>query len=121
MGPLAFAVGSHEFTYGRDLAISDESEALIQRALMDQHFPYEDMPFDLGEVSFHYGWTFHRADANTTSQARRVMTMIYIDEEMRLASPANANQQRDWETWCPGVEVGALINSPLNPVLYHAA
>ncbi len=120
MGPLAFAAGSHEYTYGRDLAISDESEKEIQRGLAAQHYPYEDTAFDLGEVSFHYGWTFHRADANVTAQPRRVMTIITMDEEMRLKAPANANQQRDWESWCPGVEIGALIDSPMNPVIYHA-
>lgn len=118
MGPLAFAAGSQRFTFGRDLPISDESEAQIERALLDQHFPYVDSPFDLGEVSFHYGWTFHRADANTTDTARRVMTIIYMDAEMRLATPQNANQQQDWDTWCPGAHVGEVIATPLNPVLY---
>ena len=120
MGPLAFAAGSHHFTFGRDLEISDESEAQIERALMAQHFPYVDDPFDLGEVSFHYGWTFHRADPNTTREARKVMTIIYMDEAMHLKAPENKPQQNDWNTWCPGVKVGALIDSPLNPVLYHA-
>jgi len=120
MGPLAFAAGSHEFKFGRDMAISDDSEREIQRALTEQHFPYVDTSFDLGEVSFHYGWTYHRADANITNRPRRVMTIIYMDELMRLQAPVNQNQQRDWASWCPGVQVGALIDSPLNPVLYHA-
>ncbi len=120
MGPLAFAAGSQRFTYGRDLEISDESEAKIERALLDQHFPYVDDPFELGEVSFHYGWTFHRADPNTTPQPRKVMTIIYMDEQMRLKAPENKAQQNDWNSWCPGVKVGALIDSPLNPVIYHA-
>ncbi|MCL4506794.1 MAG: phytanoyl-CoA dioxygenase family protein [Chloroflexi bacterium] len=120
MGPLSYAAGSHRFPYGRDKAISDESEAVIQQALESRHFPYIDDPFDLGDVSFHYGWTFHRADGNVTDRPRRVMTIIYMDAEMRLQAPVNQNQQNDWDTWCPGVSIGEAIDSPLNPVLYSA-
>lgn len=120
MGPLAFSVGSHRFQTGRDLEISDESEARISKALLEQKLPMEESAFDLGEVSFHYGWTFHRAGANTTTEPRRVMTIIYMDDDMRLAPPANQNQQNDWDTWLPGVKVGEVAASPLNPVLYRA-
>jgi hypothetical protein len=47
-----------------------------------------------------------------------VMTMIYMDADMRLAQPVNHMQQNDWDTWCPGAVVGEVINSPINPVLY---
>ncbi len=117
MGPLSFAAGSHQFTVGRDLAISDDSEKIIQEALKARHFPYVEEPFDLGEVSFHYGWTFHRAGPNTTPHPRRVMTIIYIDVDMRLAPPVNQSQQNDWNRWCPGAEIGEIINSPMNPVM----
>jgi ectoine hydroxylase-related dioxygenase (phytanoyl-CoA dioxygenase family) len=119
MGPLAFAEGSHRFTYGRDLKISDESEAKIQKALSDESYPYVQEPFDLGEVSFHYGWTFHRAEGNQTDRPREVMTVIYMDVDMRLKEPENENQVRDREGCCPGVEVGEIIDSVENPVLYE--
>jgi hypothetical protein len=38
---------------------------------------------------------------------------------MKLKAPENQNQQNDWDTWCPGAQVGAVINSPLNPVIYE--
>jgi len=41
-------------------------------------------PFEFGEVSFHSGWTFHRADGNATSVPREVFTIIYIDEVRTL-------------------------------------
>lgn len=119
MGPLAFADTSHKHKFGRDLAISDESESQIQKALEKLKLPYIDAPFDLGEVSFHYGWTFHRAGPNTTQTPRRVMTIIYIDVDMCLAPPVNNNQQHDWERWCPGCEIGEIIKSPINPVMYE--
>jgi hypothetical protein len=46
------------------------------------------------------------------------MTIIYMDSEMRLVEPKNKNQQADWDTWCPGAEVGKVIATELNPVLY---
>ena len=118
MGPMEFSAGSHQIQEGRALAISDESETLIENRLRVTDFPHIIEAFDLGEVSFHSGWVFHRAGANTTDQIRRVMTVIYMDKEMRLKTPENEGQQNDWDTWCPGVSIGAVIDSPLNPVLY---
>jgi ectoine hydroxylase-related dioxygenase (phytanoyl-CoA dioxygenase family) len=118
MGPLAFYAGSQAFTLGRDLGISDESEQQIT-SLMEAHgFPIVDEPFDIGEVSFHSGWTFHRAGANTTADPRSVMTIIYMDEDMRLKAPDSPAQQEDWEKWCPGAVPGELIRTAKNPLLY---
>lgn len=120
MGPVAFAAKSHHFESGRNLEISDESEQRIQATLDEQKFENVEQPFEIGEVSFHYGWTFHRAGPNTTTNPRKVMTIIYMDEEMRLSAPGNEHQKIDWEVFCPGINVGELIDSPLNPVLYSA-
>jgi ectoine hydroxylase-related dioxygenase (phytanoyl-CoA dioxygenase family) len=118
MGPLAFCEKSHRFQIGRDLEISDESELTLKQAL--NTFNLEEGAFDLGEVSFHAGWTFHRAGANTTDHPREVMTIIYMDEDMRLVAPKNKNQIADIERWCPGVQVGDVVASPLNPVIYSS-
>jgi ectoine hydroxylase-related dioxygenase (phytanoyl-CoA dioxygenase family) len=119
MGPLEFSAGSHQIVEGRELAIGDESETVIQQRLRVTDFKHVIEPFDLGEVSFHSGWVFHRAGANTTNQVRRVMTIIYMDRDMRLKNPENQNQIADWNTWCPGAVVGEVINSPINPILYQ--
>ncbi|RHW19295.1 phytanoyl-CoA dioxygenase [Sphingomonas gilva] len=119
MGPLAFFAGSQTVEFGRDLGISDESERAITEDMQRQGFPIVDAPFDLGEVSFHLGWTFHRAGANRSVRPRSVMTVIYMDRDMRLKAPTNEMQQADWERWCPGAEVGAIIDTPKNPVLYE--
>lgn len=120
MGPLAFYAGSHRKEIGRDLPISDESEREISAAMEAEGFPVIDAPFALGEVSFHRGWTFHRAGPNRSERPRSVMTVIYMDADMRLKSPANEQQRVDWERWCPGARVGETIDTPLNPVLYEA-
>ena len=118
MGPLEFSAGSHQIVSGRELQIGDDSETRIGEKLRLTDFQHVIEPFDLGEVSFHSGWVFHRAGANITDQTRKVMTVIYMDKEMVLEQPTNKNQENDWHTWCPGARVGEVIDSQLNPVLY---
>jgi ectoine hydroxylase-related dioxygenase (phytanoyl-CoA dioxygenase family) len=119
LGPLEFSAKSQQLQEGRTLKISDDSEAVIQKKLTLNDFKKVVEPFDIGEISFHNGWLFHRAGANQTSEMRCVMTVIYMDKDMRLAAPLNENQQNDWDTWCPGARVGEVIDTPLNPVLYE--
>jgi ectoine hydroxylase-related dioxygenase (phytanoyl-CoA dioxygenase family) len=119
MGPLEFSAGSHHIVEGRELAIGDESEAIIQQRLRVTDFKHVIESFDVGEVSFHSGWVFHRAGANSTRDVRKVMTVIFMDRDMKLKNPENKNQINDWNTWCPGAVVGEIINSPINPVLYQ--
>ena len=118
MGPLAFAEKSQSVEIGRDLEISDESEAVLADELQRQQFNVNDTPFALGEVSFHAGWTFHRAGPNTADVPRRVMTMIYIDQEQRVVPPRNPYQQADLEKWLGNVPAGSPANGPLNPVVF---
>jgi len=118
LGPLEFSAGSHQIVEGRDLEIGDESEMIIQQKLKITNFEHVIEAFDLGEISFHSGWVFHRAGANTTNDMRKVMTVIYMDKDMILKNPENKNQINDWHTWCPGATIGEVINTPLNPVLY---
>jgi ectoine hydroxylase-related dioxygenase (phytanoyl-CoA dioxygenase family) len=104
MGPLEFSAGSHVIVEGRELRVTD--------------FKHVVEAFDLGEISFHSGWVFHRAGANTTDEMRKVMTIIYMDKDMVLKNPENKNQEHDWNTWCPNAKIGAVIDTPLNPIVY---
>lgn len=116
MGPLAFCPRSHRLAEGRDLAIGDESEEKLSERLAT--YGCVEEPFAPGDVSFHSGWTFHRAGPNRSDRMREVFTIIYMDAEMRLATPRNANQELDRAAFCPDVAVGDVVASPLNPVLY---
>ena len=119
LGPVEFSAKSQQLQEGRTLKISDDSENYIQKKLTLNDFKKVVEPFETGEVSFHSGWIFHRAGANATKSMRKVMTVIYMDKDMRLKAPDNDNQQADWDTWCPGAVVGELIDTPLNPILYQ--
>jgi ectoine hydroxylase-related dioxygenase (phytanoyl-CoA dioxygenase family) len=118
MGPLGFYAGSQGVAFGRDLGISDESEATISANMARHGFAFEVGPFDLGEVSFHLGWTFHKAGANTSSRPRSVMTIIYMDADMRLLPVLNAIQANDRDQWCPGAREGEVIDTRKNPVIW---
>ena len=118
MGPLEFSARSHKITEGRDLSIGDESENFITKRLRVTDFEHVIESFDAGEISFHSGWVFHRAGANSTNNTRKVMTIIYMEKDMILKNPENQNQINDWNTWCPGAKIGEVIDSPINPILY---
>ena len=68
MGPLCFGRGSHRKRIGRDLEISAESEQQIRDAVRKEKIDEVQEPFALGDVSFHLGWTLHRAGPNTTTE-----------------------------------------------------
>ncbi|HEY4354963.1 MAG TPA: phytanoyl-CoA dioxygenase family protein [Acidobacteriaceae bacterium] len=116
LGPLTFCEKSQHLQFGRDVAVSDKSELTLTDAL--EAFSKDETGYEFGDVSFHAGWTFHRAGANATERPREVMTMIYMDEDIKLIEPINEHQIHDRESWCPGVEVGETVASALNPVLY---
>ena len=118
MGPLSFSAGSHRLELGRDLPIGEESERVVATLLAERELPYVEEPFELGDVSFHYGWTFHRAPANTTTEPRRVQTVIYVDADATIAEPTSDAQRKDLERWLAGSGPGRLATGPLNPVLY---
>lgn len=116
-GPLSFARGSASYALGRGLSISDESESQLKAAMAN--YPYESTAFALGDVSFHSGWTYHHAGPNETNHDREAFTIIYIDKAATLTGLTTPFRQYDARTWCPGIKPGALINSPLNPILFE--
>jgi ectoine hydroxylase-related dioxygenase (phytanoyl-CoA dioxygenase family) len=117
MGPLAFAEASQTVEIGRDKHISDESEAILAAAL--KQFNINESPFELGEVSFHAGWTYHRAGANISNRPRKVMTMIYMDKDIRIAEPNSEYRKKDWQAWLDMKPPGSIADGYLNPVVYQ--
>jgi hypothetical protein len=120
LGPLTFAAGSHRSTRGRELAISDESEARLDAFVAEAGYRIDDSPYAVGDVSFHAGWTIHRAPPNTGATPRRVMTVIYMDAAITVTRPANPHQANDLAAWLDGRPAGSLADGPLNPVLWQA-
>ncbi len=121
MGPLEFSRGSHKLEIGRDLGISDESEAVMQERLKSANFETDRSAYALGDVSYHLGWTFHRASPNVSSTPRRVMTVVYVDADIRATPPKSREHEDSYRVSFPGVQPGELLDTPLNPVLWSRA
>jgi len=119
MGPLEFGKRSHQMNIAREIEISDESEAIIAGAVDRYKIQTTFEPYELGEVSFHLGWTLHRAGGNTTDQARKVHTIIYMEEDQRLTDPANHFQEADWKKWTPTSKIAGVMKDAKNPLLYR--
>lgn len=118
MGPLSFARSSHRMPLGRDLPIGDESEQILQGLLADRHYDVVEQPYRPGEASYHLGWTFHRASPNTSTWPRGVMTVIYLDADIRLNDNVQDTHPGLIDRWFPGCVPGGVAESPQTPVLY---
>ncbi len=118
MGPLAFAAGSHRAMPEQavNLAISEQSEQQLAQLMQD--FDYVEAPFELGEVSFHSGWTCHRANGNSTATTRAAFTVIYMQDGINMITPQHRHHTMDAKMWLPGVNAGQPAASPINPVLF---
>jgi hypothetical protein len=112
--------GSQNVDLGRAVGIGIASDATVSAAVEQGGYELITGPFESGEVSFHSGWTFHRAPPNTTTDTtRKVFTIIYMDKNMKMTEPVNDNQRADAKRYLTGVEVGAVCDGPLNPILWE--
>ena len=75
-------------------------------------------PYELGEVSFHLGWTLHRAGPNTTGQPRKVHTIAYMDKDMPLHVSDHPDLKKECEAWVPGGKDGDPLIGPRTHLLY---
>lgn len=117
MGPLAFATGSHQVQGGREMVISEASEAFFSRWVKEQGFPIARPVFELGDISVHAGWTVHHTGPNSSSHHREVMTIIYMDAEARLKRDLTDTQKIDRDVFTPGIVPGGILDGPLTPLL----
>lgn len=118
MGTMRFASGSHLLGDLGPLPISDRSEAELGELIERFELPItgsKAMP--AGHASFHAGWVVHGAPGNLTEVAREAFTVIYVEDGARVSAPDSDERRRDQRTWLPGLAVGDLVDSPLNPRL----
>lgn len=117
MGMLTFASGSHVNRPVDNLAISDESDLVLEEHIKQQQYTISrPKSMAAGDASWHYGWTLHSAPGNNSSLTREVMTIIYFADGARITEPINQHQENDRQRWLQGLEVGALACSSLNPI-----
>lgn len=118
MGMLTFASGSHTSGFVENVAISDASEALLEKHIKDNAFPVtRAQSMKAGDATFHYGWTLHNAPGNKSGITREVMTIIYFADGALVTEPKNEHQEADRQRWLGGLQPGSPATSKLNPVL----
>lgn len=119
MGMLTFASGSHQTGFVENVAISDESETMLERFIKEKSFKVErPATMKAGDASWHYGWTLHSAPGNQSKNTtREVMTIIYIADGARITPPQNKHQENDRQRWLCGLEPGEMVASKLNPMV----
>jgi ectoine hydroxylase-related dioxygenase (phytanoyl-CoA dioxygenase family) len=120
MGTMKFASGSQNDGYISAIGISDESEAFFDRFVAERGYSVHPTgTLELGDVTFHAGWTLHAAGANRTEKAREAMTIIYFEDGAVLTQPDHENRKADLERWFPGQKPGETAGSKINPVLFR--
>ena len=118
MGMITFASGSHIAGPVDNVEISDESEEILSRYVVDRGFPIAKADaMRAGDATFHLGWTIHSAGANHSSRMREAMTIIYFPDGARITKPRSVHQQADLDAWFPGQQPGEIAGSSLNPIL----
>jgi ectoine hydroxylase-related dioxygenase (phytanoyl-CoA dioxygenase family) len=118
MGMLTFATGSHKNGIVFNHEISDESDSEFKRYIKEQKFTVTRAAgMQAGDATWHYGCTIHHAPANDSDRMREVMTIIYMADGARVASPKNKWQAEDQKTWLMSLPPGSLAASELNPLL----
>lgn len=118
MGPLAFVPGSQGWPAGKDLAISDGSEDFFDQLVKQRDSKIVKDTYELGDVSYHRGWTLHRAEPNYTWNTRAVMTVIYMAADAKVKSDPTDVQLIDRDAFVPDRQPGDPCDTELNPVLF---
>lgn len=118
MGMLTFASQSQEEGFVENLAISDASEALLDKHIKDRGYAVcRANTMQAGDATWHYGWTLHNAPGNRSAVTREVMTIIYFADGATVTTPKNEHQEADRQRWLCGTAPGAPAASRLNPLL----
>jgi ectoine hydroxylase-related dioxygenase (phytanoyl-CoA dioxygenase family) len=119
MGMLTFASESHKSGFVENVAISDESEALLEKHIRDKGFQISRPKYmKAGDATWHYGWTLHTAPGNQSKEiTREVITVIFFADGATVTEPQNKHQEADRQRWLGGLEAGSLAASKLNPLV----
>jgi ectoine hydroxylase-related dioxygenase (phytanoyl-CoA dioxygenase family) len=118
MGMLTFASGSHNAGFAENVAISDESEAVLEAFIKQKGFKVSRAKtMEAGDATWHYGWTLHTAPGNKSAVTREVMTVIYFADGAHVTEPQNKHQENDRNTWLGGLNPGDEAASQHNPLV----
>ncbi|ANE46238.1 phytanoyl-CoA dioxygenase [Paenibacillus swuensis] len=119
VGSMTFASGSQEAGYINKMVISDESHRTLAQYIEGKGFEQVSHgAMAAGDATFHAGWTLHSAPGNPTEHIRKVMTVIYMADGVRIAEPDSNARKNDLASWFPDLQPGDVAASRLNPVVW---
>ncbi len=119
MGLMEFIPEKHKSGLLTNVGISESSDTYFKELIREENLGIKTFDsINAGSATFHSGWTPHRAGPNTTEKIREVMTIIFIESDATVSQPKNKNQESDLNAWLPGLSVGDICASPINPIIY---
>jgi len=75
---LEFATSSH-----RDIAFlhwfPDADKGDLKKVVNERYTIVDYGSYEIGDCSFHHGWTFHHAKKNTANHQREAIALSYVD------------------------------------------
>ena len=115
---MHFVSGSHEIGDIKAGVISDDSHTAIQQWIDKTKKPVKTYGgMQVGDATFHAGFTLHSAGSNDSDSLRPVMTIIYVAAGTRILEPT-PEQEFDLQLWLGGKKPGEKVGSQQNPILY---
>lgn len=99
-GCMSFIPGTHRRT-GLQLQVIQQARSLFEQAPELEWAERRVVPLRSGGVTFHQGWTAHRAGPNETDQPRVAFSAIYVEDGVKLVSGS------DWPY--PGAKAGDTL------------
>jgi hypothetical protein len=103
---------------------SDEYDEFVTNILEKHQCTLSSATFELGDISIHYTDCFHTSGPNLTNSPRMIIGVTYFADGTTLrvenVSTGSSGSGR-YSKFCPGVQVGEVIASKLNPLLQHCA
>jgi ectoine hydroxylase-related dioxygenase (phytanoyl-CoA dioxygenase family) len=100
-GCMSFLPGSHRRT-GTPLQVLTWARDLFEKCPELEWSERVVAPLRAGGITFHQGWTAHRAQANETDRARVAFSAIYVDATVQLGKGEN------WPY--PGAKAGQVLS-----------
>lgn len=116
-GAMSYWPGSHRLGIDRFVDIfGEETPADIGGTAELSAIEPITVEVPRGGVAFHHGLTAHRANANATSDTRRVHTMIYTSDGCHRTDTDQGHPSVDFD----GIEPGAVIDGTMTPLVWAA-
>ena len=117
-GCMAFATGSHKLSPAAEFVDIFNAQEEIAIGDKVKHYPWEWMPLQQGDCTFHSGLVYHRAGGNSTDEMREAMTIVYMTADATFDWPeSNPEAGRRHGFATEGLTRGDLLESSFAPRL----